>query len=179
MAFKALNEVFDGRLALPGKDGKIYHVPEPDAELGAWCTAMFAAGVAINLGEDPPAGGLPPLQLDDSAEDAMYLRVLGEALLEQLRADGYGATTVRLFGQTAFIWIAASAEAAEGFWNSGGDPKASAPGRAQRRAAKPPASVSTPSTAGASTTPGAASTSGMPPRKAPSKAPAARRSPGK
>jgi hypothetical protein len=177
MAFKALNEVFDGRLALPGKNGKIYHIPEADAELGAWCTAMFTAGVAINLGETPPEGGLPPLQLDDDAEDAMYLRVLGKDLLEQLYADGYGHSTVRLFGQTAFIWIAAGKEAAEAFWNSGGDPKARAP-RARRQASAP-VTDSTPSTAAASTTPGAGSTSGTKPRKAPSKAPGGRRSPGK
>lgn len=179
MAFKALNEVFDGRLALPGKDGKIYYVPEPDAELGAWCTAMFAAGVAINIGETPPEGGLPPLQLDDDAEDAMYLRVLGKELLEQLRADDYGHSTIRLFGQTAFIWIAAGNEAAEGFWNAGGDPKAPAPTRAQKRAAARQATASTPSTAAASTTRRAGSTNGTTLRKAPSKAAAARRSPGK
>jgi hypothetical protein len=178
MAFKALNEVFDGRLELPGKDGKTYHIPEPDAELGAWCTALFAAGVAINIGEAPPEGGLPALQLDDDAEDAMYLRVLGRPLLEALRADGYGHATIRHFGQTAFIWIAAGAEAAEAFWNSGGDPKASAP-RAARRAAKRLASASATSTAGVPTTLRAGSTSGTTRRKAPSKAQPAAPSRGK
>lgn len=178
MAFKALNEVFDGRLALPGKDGKIYRVPEPDAELGSWCTAMFAAGVAINIGEKPPEGGLPPLQLDDDAEDAMYRRVLGQELLDELRADGYGHVTIRLFGQTAFIWIAAGNEAAEAFWNAGGDPKAPAQTRAIKRATRQ-ATGSTRSTAGASTTPRAGSTNGTTSRKAPSKAPAARPSRGK
>jgi hypothetical protein len=179
MAFKALNEVFDGRLALPGKDGKVYHVPEPDAELGAWCTALFTAGVAISIGEKPPEGGLPELQLDDDAEDAMYLRVLGRALLDELRADGCGATTVKFFGQTAFIWIAAGTEAAEAFWNSGGDPKASAPREARRAAMKAQATASTPPTVAASTTRRVASTNGTKPRKAPSKAQAARRSPGR
>jgi hypothetical protein len=174
MAFKALNEVFDGRLSLPGKDGKIYYIPEPDSELGTWCTAMFSAGVAIQLGETPPEG-LPPLQLDDTAEDAMYKRVLGEALLEQLKADGYGHGTIRHFGQTAFIWIAAGTEAAEAFWNSGGDPKASAP-RRQRRTR---ATASTTSTVVVNTTPEVGSTNGTKPRKAPSKSPAAGRSRGK
>jgi hypothetical protein len=169
--------VFDGRLALPGKNGKIYHIPEADAELGAWCTAMFAAGMAINLGEPPPSEGLPPLQLDDDAENAMYLRVLGKELLEQLYADGYGHGTIRLFGQTAFIWIAVGKEAAEAFWNSGGNPKVRAP--RDRRRTSAPGTDSTPSTAAANTTRRRVSTSGTKPRKAPSKAPAARPSPGK
>lgn len=179
MAFKALNEVFEPRLELPGPDGKTYWIPEPDAELGAWCTALFAAGVAINMDEAPPEGGLPELQLDDAGEDALYLRVLGRPLLEQLRADGFGAITVKHFGQTAFIWIAAGREAAEAFWNSGGDPKASAPREARRRAVKAQATATTRSTVAASTTKSRGSTSGMTPRKAQPKASGARPSRGK
>ena len=176
MAFKALNEVFDGRLALPGKDGKIYHIPEPDAELGAWCTAMFTAGVAITMGDEPPAG-VPSLQLDDDDEMALYRRVLGDTL-DELQADGYGHATIKHFGQTAFIWIAVGQESAEAFWNSGGDPKASLP-RPLRRGQARQGTASTPRTAAASTTPKVVSTSGTKPRKAPSKAPAARPSRGK
>lgn len=178
MAFKNLNEVFDGRLALPGPNGKVYRVPEPDAELGLWCTAMYTAGLASQLGQQMPDGSsLPPLQLDDDAEDAMYRRVLGPVHAELL-ADGYGLPTVRFFAQTAFFWIAAGPEIAEAFWNAGGqpDPKAQAPNRAARRAAKtaPPATASTSSTAAARTTRKAASMSGTTPRKAPSRKPSAR-----
>lgn len=157
--FKSLDEVFDGRLALPGKNGKIYHVPEPDRELGLWCTAMIAAGLAVNMGEEPPREGMPPLQLDDTDEAALYRRVLGP-VWEELRRDGYGFATQRLFAQTGFIWIGAGEAAAMEFWNNGGVPKASTPPRDQRRHPdRAPSSSSTPSTAAASTTQPPASTS--------------------
>jgi len=162
MVFKPLHEVFDGRLKLPGKDGKIYRVPEPDNELGLWCTAMMAAGLAINMGEKP-GEGMPPLQLDDDDEEALYKRLLGP-VWDELSADGYGFATQRHFAQTAFFWIGIGEEAAMRFWNSGGDPKASAPRAARRQRAAPTAS--TRSTAVANTTLSPASTNGTkPPRR--------------
>lgn len=178
MDLKPLNQVFDPRLKLPGDNGKTYYIPEPDAELGLYCTAAFAAGVTVSQGGEL-TGEMPPLQLDDDDELALYRRILGP-VHHELEADGYGFSTQRFFGQVAFFWIAAGEAVAEAFWNAGGDPKASGP-RATRRATarKAQPTGSTRSTAGASTTRKAASTSGTTPRKAPSKAPAASRSRGK
>lgn len=178
MAFKTLNEVFDGRLALPGDNGKIYRVPEPDAELGMWCTALYAAGLAMHIPEAPTPEHLPALQLDDAGEDAMYRRVLGPVFAE-LAEDGYGFSTQRFFAQTAFFWIAAGAEVAETFWNAGGSPKVEAPNRQERRHPPAPpaakrATASMRNTAAASTTPQAGSMSGTKPRKARSAKPPAR-----
>lgn len=155
--FKALNQVFDARLHLPGPDGRMYTVPEPDRELGLWCQALFAAGLAANFGQEMPAGA-PPIQLDDDAEDAMYRRVLGQALWDEL-GEAYGYTTQRFFALTAFLWIGGGQEVAAEFWNAGGDPKASMPREARRRAARAPRSASMQSTGAASTTPPAVSTS--------------------
>lgn len=176
MAFKKLNEVFDARLPLPGDGDKIYFIPEPDAELGAWCTAMYVAGVRINMGEEIPEGdGIPPLQLDDDDEMSLYRRILGTELIDQLAADGKGYATIRMFGQTGFIWIGAGTETAEAFWNSGGDPKASAPRDQRRQAAKKAqATGTTRSTGAASTTNRAGSTSGTTHRKAQPRKPRAR-----
>jgi hypothetical protein len=159
MVFKPLHEVFDGRLKLPGKDGKIYHIPEPDRELGLWCTAMMAAGLAVNMGEEPTEG-MPPLQLDDEGEEALYKRILGP-VWDELGADGHGFATQRHFAQTAFFWIGMGEEAAMQFWNSGGDPKALAPRAARRQ--RPAPTASTRSTVAASTTLSPGSTSGTKP----------------
>lgn len=162
MAFKALDQVFDPRLPLPGSNGKTYYVPEADAELGTWATAVVTAGMQITMGEEPSAGA-PPLQLDDSEENALYKRILGETW-DALEADGYGYATQKFFAQTGLIWIALGGEAAEAFWNSGGDPKASMT-RSARRARRPASTT----TAVASMTRPRGSTSGTKSRKGSSK----------
>lgn len=157
--FRNLYEVFDGRLALPAGE-KTYYIPEPDEELGLWCTAFCTAGIAADQGIDMGGRKLPPLVLDDDEEKAMYVRLLGPVWGE-LAADGHGFTTQRLFALTALIWTGLGEDAAMTFWNSGGDPKASQPRRSRRGApAAAPRIVSMPSTAGASTTPPAGSTNG-------------------
>lgn len=164
MVFKPLHDVFDGRLKLPGKDGKIYFIPEPDEELGLWCTAMIAAGYAVNMGETI-TDKMPPLQLDDDQESALYRRILGK-VWDELAQDGYGFATQRLFAQTAFFWIGIGEEAAAAHWNSGGDPKDSAP-RAARRHPSPAPNASMPSTGAVSTTQPPASTNGTKPHRRP------------
>lgn len=159
--FKPLYEVFDGRLKLPGEDGKIYCIPEPDEELGLWCTAFCAVGVAANLGQPLGGEGLPPLVLDDTSERAMYVRLLGP-VWDELAADGYGFSTQRHFALTALLWVGLGEEAAKTYWNGGGDPKASVPRSIRRAPAPSPRqTASTSSTAAASTTPPPDSTNGM------------------
>jgi hypothetical protein len=155
--FKQLNDVFDGRLPLPGKDGKIYYVPEPDEELGLWCTALLAAGVAVNLGQEITES-MPEIQLDDRDEHALYRRILGP-VWDELGADGYGFATRRHFAQTAFFWIGIGEEAAQQYWNAGGDPKGSAP-RAARRHPSPAPNGSMSNTGGDLTTRGPDSMNG-------------------
>jgi hypothetical protein len=164
--FKNLYEVFDGRLALPAGE-KMYYIPEPDEELGLWCTAFCTAGIAAQSGQDlPPGHKLPPLVLDDEQEKAMYIRILGP-VWDDLNADGYGFATQRQFALTALLWIGLGEDAAQTFWNSGGDPKAWQPRRNRRAAqqATVPSTASTRSTGAASTTRGQGSTNGTKPHR--------------
>lgn len=153
--FRQLHDVFDARLRLPGRDGKAYAIPEPDRELGLWCTALCSAGLALNLGQEL-TDKMPALQLDDEDELALYRRILGP-VWDELEADGLGFPTQKHYALTAFFWIGMGEDAAMTYWNSGG--KASAPSRAARRHPQQ-ATASTPSTAAASTTRARASTSG-------------------
>lgn len=153
--FRQLHDVFDARLRLPGKDGKVYVVPEPDRELGLWCTALCSAGLALNLGQEL-TDSMPALQLDDADELALYRRIL-RTVWDELERDGYGFATQKHYALTAFFWIGMGEDAAMTYWNSGG--KASAPTRAARRHPQQQ-SASTQSTAAVSTTRGPDSTSG-------------------
>lgn len=164
MAFKALDEVWDRRLGpLPGPNGKIFHIPEVDAEFGLWCVRAFAMVERAANGEPDPAAGPPPqLVFEGPEEEAFQRRALGAELYDQLRAEGYGLPTINHFTRVAVIWHAQGPEMAEMYWNAGGDPEAfqlaalqSMP-RAARRAG----------TGAANTTKPRASMNGTKPRKA-------------
>lgn len=119
MTFKALDEVYQDFLALPGPNGKTYRVPEADFETGLWCTRAFvAAEIVANGGELPP--DVPQLKLDGDDELTLQRRLLGEALLNELKADGAGKPKIDFFTSTAFFWHAAGREVAEAYWNAGG-----------------------------------------------------------
>jgi hypothetical protein len=132
MPFKDLDDFFHDSLDLP-IGAKIYSVPSPDATLGLWCQRVLGAGISIANGGDPDTIPNLPQELDDQEERDLYVRLLGP-VWDQLQADGVSWERIRMVGQTAFIWVGGSRELAEQFWNSGGDPKASAPNRSARRA---------------------------------------------
>lgn len=170
MPFKDLDDFFHDTLDLPIGE-KIYSVPSPPATLGLWCQRVFGAGVGIANGESPDKIPNMPQFFDDDEERALYERLLGP-VWTQLSDDGVNWERIRLVGMTAFIWIGASRDLAEQFWNSGGDPKASASNRAARR------TRSTGTDAG-STTPIPVSGSGTKSRKTGTAPSAPRRSRGK
>lgn len=158
MAFKDLDELLDDRLPLLVK-GKTYQIPATDAETGLWCQRLLAIGEQIARGVDkvPRLRGLTPALadvvdgvVDDETEVDLERRLLGPAL-DEMRADGVSWERIKFCSQTAMFWNGLSRAAAEAFWNSGGDPKASAPNRASKRST---------ATAGAPTTRKRASTSG-------------------
>ncbi|MEH0556016.1 DUF7426 family protein [Streptomyces sp. B21-101] len=126
MAFKALGELLDETLTLPIKD-KTYTVPAPSAATGLRVQAiMQAAAVAADGGQvDEPV-------LRDAAERDMYRDVLGAAHAEMV-ADGVSWPTLKHCAVTAMVWIVQNREAAERYWNAGGDPSQLAPNRKQRR----------------------------------------------
>lgn len=119
MAFKSLDEVYQNYLELPGREGKLYRVPEADFATGLWCTEAFMLAKAVIDGAEIPADA-PQLRLDGDEELAMHRKLLGDELLEELKGDGHGKPTIDLFATTAFLWHAAGREMAEQYWNAGG-----------------------------------------------------------
>jgi hypothetical protein len=126
VAFKALGELLDETLALP-VNGKTYTVPPPSASTGLRVQAiMQAAAVAADGGKVDEA------ILADAAERDMYADVLGTAHAEMV-ADNVGWPTLKHSAVTAMVWIVQNKDAAERYWNSGGDPSRLAPNRKARR----------------------------------------------
>lgn len=153
MTFVDLDELLDDTLPLP-IGGRVFAVPSCDAELGLWCQRLMSAAAAINAGQKPlPVPPLKPLPGSDDpeivadgaqvpADEALYRRLLGPAW-DELQAAGVGWEKITVVAQTAIFWVASGRAAAEAFWNSGGNPEASAPNRRARRSS---------STGGATTT---------------------------
>jgi hypothetical protein len=126
VAFQALGELLDEGLSLP-VNGKTYRVPPPSAATGLRVQAiMQAAAVAADGGQIDEA------VLKDAAERDMYRDVLGTAHAEMV-ADDVAWPTLKHSAVTAMVWIVQSKDAAERYWNSGGDPSRLAPNRKQRR----------------------------------------------
>ncbi|MFD9813710.1 hypothetical protein [Streptomyces sp. NPDC059080] len=138
MAFKALEELLDECLHLPIK-GRTYTVPAPSAATGLRVQAIInAAAVAADGGEADEQ------VLADAAERDLYREVLGGAH-EQMVEAGVTWPALKHAAITAMVWIAQDTEAAERYWNAGGDPSQLAPNRETRRAqARSGAASSTP-----------------------------------
>jgi hypothetical protein len=158
MGFQDLDAVFDDTLPLP-TGGKVYVVPAPDAELGLWCQRMISAGLMIQAGQTPP-DNMPKLTLDDSDEEALYRRMLGDTYNELIN-DAVSWPRIQLIGQTALLWIGSGRPLAEEFWNSGGNPEVFPPQRKPLRGLT--------GTGAARTTKRPGSTSGTKSRRATSK----------
>jgi hypothetical protein len=156
--FKALDEVFSTTLDLPGRDGKIWRIPEGDSEVGLWCVRVFEAASAVANGQEPDTGSPPPqLTFEGAEETSLQIRLLSRPIYDALIAEGYGLATLNFFTQTVIMWHAAGREVAELFWNAGGRPEDFLP--AANRAARRQRATST-STAAAATTKHRASTTG-------------------
>lgn len=152
--FGALDELFDECLELPIK-GKTYKVPSPSAEDGlrvqritTMATKLFDKGEAVDT------------ELLDDDEEADLIRLCLGPTQDEMVANGVDWSWLRHAGLTAMFWITAGADAAEKYWNSGGNPELMAPNREARRAAKKSGS------AAASATKKRGSTSGTSARKA-------------
>ncbi|MDX3214574.1 hypothetical protein PV318_03310 [Streptomyces sp. ME02-6991-2B] len=126
MAFEAVDDLLDDALRLPIA-GRTYVVDAPSAEVGLRTQAMVqAAAVAAD------GGRADERVLADAAERDLYAELLGAAHAQMI-ADGVTWPMLKHAALTAMVWVVHSREQAEHFWNSGGDPKATAPNRASRR----------------------------------------------
>ncbi|MGE9695914.1 DUF7426 family protein [Streptomyces sp. CH6] len=148
MAFKALGDLLGDGLTLPVDEEHVYTVPPPSAETGLRVQALMRAVAIAHDGGEPDAA-----VLDDAAERDTYADVLGPAY-GQMITDGVSWPVLKHSAMTAMVWITQDREAAERYWNSGGDPSQLAPSRTQRRAATSAGAKSTPSRGSTSTTSG-------------------------
>ncbi|MEU9141711.1 hypothetical protein AB0D33_38225 [Streptomyces sp. NPDC048404] len=126
MAFQQLGELLDGTLALPVGD-TTYTVPAPSAATGLRVQAIMQAAATAADG-----GKVDEAILADAAERDMYADVLGTAHAEMV-ANGVSWPQLKHAAVTAMVWIVQSKDAAERYWNSGGDPSRLAPNRKARR----------------------------------------------
>jgi len=149
--FKVLEEFLGDSLDLPVKcrDGKVrtFHIPGPSAEDGLKVEKLMEAGLkmAANPDAEPDTEAL-----DDAAELDLYRTALGPAYDEVFAALDW--PRFRHLALTAVLWISQGLEAAEAFWNSGGDPSQAGPANREERRASSRAAKSTPSRASRSGT---------------------------
>lgn len=132
MAFKDY-ETFATGLELP-LYGKTYSIPEIGAKTGARLHLLLrqaderrriaeenvrAAEAAKQDGEEPPE----PKPLPDVPEDPTNEELLGD-VLQEMYDDDVPDTAIRKAAFTVYYDMMLGREAAEVYWNSGGDPKA-------------------------------------------------------
>ena len=151
MAFKTLDEFLGDSLDLPAKctDGEVrtFHIASPDAENGLKVERLMEIG--IQLAADPEAEP-DAAALDDVAELNLYKAALGATYDDALAQLPWAK--FRVMALTASLWITQGIEAAEKFWNAGGDPSQMGPANRAERRASSPAAKSTPSRASRSGT---------------------------
>lgn len=176
MSFNAY-QAFRGPIKLP-IGGKEYTLPTVSAELGVRLTLIAERSsevmrIAIKNDEArqaaeangepaPEPEPIPDFQIDGvESVDDMNKELLGP-LYDEMVADGVPFEALVLAGQTATHDFLYGREAAEAYWNSGGDPKAVAE-------TLPAANVFSQSTDAENTTKPPASTSGTKPQAKKSK----------
>ncbi|MFB7589382.1 hypothetical protein [Streptomyces sp. NPDC056169] len=149
--FKVLEEFLGDSLDLPVKcrDGQVrtFHIAGPSAEDGLRVEKLMETG--IKLAADPDATP-DAAALDDLAELNLYRAALGTAYDEVLANVDW--PRFRHVALTAVLWISQGLEAAEQYWDAGGDPSPQGPANREQRRASSRAAKSTPTPASRSGT---------------------------
>lgn len=146
----SLGETLDLPVRLPSGRSTIYSVPPADAENWARLASRFTG-----LAEKAAAAESDDEEVaDDRSESALYRLSLGEAVYDQLVADGAGWRQIRACGLTALTWHIHGAEAAQDVWARGGLPKTRSTSTTAEETGTPAADPSTLTPAsGSGTTP--------------------------
>lgn len=123
MALRPIDEVLINYFDLPaGPKGQVYRVPECDAATGILCQRLVTAAIAIQNG-DPPPEDAPKLVFEGSDERDLQIRLLSQPVLDQMIADGIGASALDLCTRTILFWHGFGREMAEMLWEAGGRPE--------------------------------------------------------
>jgi hypothetical protein len=135
MALKPIDEILITHFDLPaGPNGKVYRVPECDAATGILCQRLVTAAIAIQNGEKPPTDA-PKLVFEGQDEIDLQVRLLSDAVLQDMYRDGLGSTKITFCTQVILFWHGLGREMAEMYWEAGGRPEDFLPAanRAARR----------------------------------------------
>lgn len=120
--FKTLDTFFKPTLDLPVTAGKVYKIQPVDAATGVEITAMMGVATRAYLNKsEPTPDELAEVIGSNEGQESLYKRVLGD-VYDELVADGHNFEVIKFVGTTATIWITTGIEAAEEFWNNGGQP---------------------------------------------------------
>lgn len=124
-------------------DDEVYEIPPVDADLGLFLTEFSATLASAQAEEQENGKATVPLEQAERLQELAaqlnggdtLARMLGDDNLERMRANRVPWETIQLAAQTVMTWTVAGVEAAEQYWNTGGNPKAKRP--RDRQAKKP------------------------------------------
>lgn len=127
----------------PAPEGKIYHVPSPDAETGLRLSALADLSMKVSKGIEVAENDLKRLRVDDREELEFTTQVLSQPLVDEMLADGVKWEHMKRLTMFAFTYFSVSPDAANKAAQAGMfNPKAQTPNRETRRAKPKPKSVS-------------------------------------
>lgn len=134
--FGELQERYDPGLTLTVK-GAEYVLPLPSAELGLWCRALTESmGLAQHADADQMQAAVDRMEkLPEPPGGISFQEWLLGPVYGRMVSDGVEHHYIQFCAFAAFMWVAMGEEAAQVWWEAGGDPEAMGPdNRAQRRA---------------------------------------------
>ncbi|VXB81906.1 hypothetical protein [Aeromicrobium sp. 9AM] len=135
--FKQLDQHFDPTLTLPVDKDHTYVIQPVDGKTGAWVTEVMSLAIRVRTGDvEPTEQDMETITMDRGKQEHLYQTVLGD-VYQQMFDDGMNWEVVKLVGTTAVIWIHQGIEAAEEYWDNGGQaPKAQKKPQDRRRSVK-------------------------------------------
>lgn len=125
MSFKELTTHVSPNLNLP-INGQVYSIKPVDAETGLWVQTIFTVAIKAKESgrQDIDDEDLEALKLYEGDNRDLFQRILGDTFAEMM-ADKVDFETLKLVAVTTMMWITNGIDAAEDFWNAGGEgPKA-------------------------------------------------------
>lgn len=121
--FQDVAEFLEDELHLPIK-GKVYDIPPVDALTGLRYQRLLLLARLVAVGEQLTDDDLAELRLDDKNQEALYRRLLTDAVFDQMIADGVSWKHLERAGNTAVAFFVEGEDAAQAVWNE-------APGKAK------------------------------------------------
>jgi hypothetical protein len=103
----------DDSLTLVGPNGKLYHIPSPDADFGLRLIAMNEIAQRVKLGLPVDPDEVASLQLDDAGEQALMRHLLSDETFDTMLADKLSLRQVQKLFRYAYAYYTMGPEHAE------------------------------------------------------------------